>query len=138
MSCLKTIKNKGLRLTPQRRLIIDILHNAHSHLTGEDIIKQVQTKMPGVNKSTIYRTLTTLEQFGCVFKSESANHFIYHHDEEGHHHHLVCNKCGRVLECDEKVFHSVESELLNNYGFNVDFKNVVMTGLCAECRNRGN
>jgi Fur family ferric uptake transcriptional regulator len=135
MSCLKIIKDNGLRLTPQRRLIIDILHDTHTHLTGEDIIKQVQARMPGVNKSTIYRTLDMLEQTGCVFKSESGNRSIYHHAEEGHHHHLVCKKCGKVVECEENVFHSVENALLKNYGFHVGFKHFVMNGLCADCKN---
>jgi len=71
MSCLETIKEKGLRLTVQRRLIVDIIHNAPAHLKAEDIIKRVQTKMPRVNKSTIYRTLDLLEKAGCVVKSEA-------------------------------------------------------------------
>jgi Fur family ferric uptake transcriptional regulator len=136
MSCLKVIKDKGLRLTPQRRLIIDILHNTHTHLTGEDIIKYVQTRMPGVNKSTVYRTLDMLEQAGCVFKSESGDHFIYHHAEEGHHHHLKCSRCGKIVECDENIFQPVESALLRNYSFHVDFKHVVMNGLCGTCKNK--
>ena len=71
MSCLKTLQEKGYKLTPQRRLIVDIIHDAAEHLTAEDIIAKVQKKMPGVNKSTIYRTLDILEETGCVVKSES-------------------------------------------------------------------
>ena len=138
MSCLEVIKGKGLKLTPQRRLIIDIIHDAHSHLTGEDIINHVQTRMPGVNKSTIYRTLGVLERTGCVFKSESGDHSIYHHAEEGHHHHMICSKCGKIIECDEDVFTPVESSLLENYGFCVDFKHMVMNGLCGECKSKNN
>jgi Fur family transcriptional regulator, ferric uptake regulator len=136
MSCLKVIKEKGLRLTPQRRLIIDILHNTHAHLTGEDIIRQVQTRMPGVNKSTIYRTLDMLEKAGCVFKSESGDHSIYHHDEEGHHHHLMCSRCGKTIECDDNIFQSAEGIIFKKYGFHVDFKHMVMNGLCGECRDK--
>jgi len=90
MSCLETLKQKDFRLTPQRRLIFDIIHGAHEHISADDIIDYVQSKMPRVNKSTIYRTLEILEQAGCVYKSESNDHLIYHHAEEGHHHHLVC------------------------------------------------
>ena len=108
MSCLKTLKEKGLKLTPQRRMIVDIIHDEGDHLTAEDIIHSMQTKMPGVNKSTIYRTLDLLEQNGCVIKSESEDHFIYHHAEEGHHHHLVCHKCGETIECSNSLFIPVE------------------------------
>lgn len=136
MSCLETLKGKGLKLTPQRRMIIDIIHDAHSHLTGENIIDCVQSKMPGVNKSTIYRTLDILEQAGCVFKSESGNHFIYHHAEEGHHHHLVCRRCGKTMECSENLFNQVEQSLAEKYGFRVSFKHIVMSGLCDTCKNK--
>jgi len=136
MSCLETLKEKGLKLTPQRRLIADIIHGADAHLTAEDIIGYVQSKMARVNKSTIYRTLDILEQSGCVFKSESGDHFIYHHAEEGHHHHLVCRKCGKTMDCSENLFYPIEKSLLENYGFRVNFKHVVMSGLCETCRNQ--
>jgi Fur family transcriptional regulator, ferric uptake regulator len=135
MSCLETLKQKGLKLTPQRRLIVDIIHDTHEHISAEDIINHVQRRMPGVNKSTIYRTLEILEQAGCVYKSESDDHFIYHHAEEGHHHHLVCTRCGKTMECSENLFSSVEQSLQKNYSFAADFTHVVIHGLCADCKN---
>ncbi len=135
MSCLATLKAKGLKLTPQRRLIVDIIHDAEAHLTAEDIISSVQKKMPGVNKSTIYRTLDLLEETGCVYKSVSNDQCIYHHAEEGHHHHLVCSKCGKTLECEDNVFKQVQKELFNKYGFQISFNHVVMKGICKECNS---
>ncbi|MFC2019343.1 Fur family transcriptional regulator, partial [Chloroflexota bacterium] len=70
MSCALILKQKGMKLTPQRRLILEIIHQSRSHLTAEEIIAYVQSRVPGVNKSTIYRTLELLEELGCVFKSE--------------------------------------------------------------------
>ncbi|OGN99196.1 MAG: transcriptional repressor [Chloroflexi bacterium RBG_13_51_52] len=135
MSCVKTLKEKGLKLTPQRMLIVDIIHEARGHLTAEEIIRHVQAKMPGVNKSTIYRTLDLLENYGCVYKSETGEGFIYHHSEEGHHHHLVCSKCGRTIKCDEDLFTPLKDLLEEKYNFNADFKHIVMSGLCEKCRN---
>jgi Fur family ferric uptake transcriptional regulator len=135
MSCLETLKEKGLRLTPQRRLIADYFHDSGCHLTSEEIIAHVHEKMPGVNKSTIYRNLDILEGIGCVLKSESGDHVIYHHAEEGHHHHLVCRKCSKTIDVDEKLFAPVERSLNERYGFRVDFKHVVMSGLCERCKN---
>jgi Fur family transcriptional regulator, ferric uptake regulator len=136
MSCLKTLQEKGMKLTPQRRLIVNIIHDSTSHLTAEDIISFVHDRMPGVNKSTIYRTLDLLEESGCVLKSESGDHFIYHHTEEGHHHHLVCRKCGKTQECTENLFLPVEKSLEQKYGFRASFKHKVIEGLCSECRQR--
>ena len=136
MSCIKTLKNRGLKLTPQRRLIINAIHDTEAHLTAEEIISHVQARMPEVHKSTIYRTLELLEGAGCVFKSELGEHSIYHHAEEEHHHHLVCSRCGMTIECDEDLFTPVEQSLAEKYGFRVDFKHLVMSGLCEECRSK--
>lgn len=138
MSCIKTLKQKGLKLTPQRKLIIDAIHETGAHLTAEEIIAHVQARVPEVHKSTIYRTLELLEGAGCVFKSELGDHSIYHHAEEGHHHHLVCSRCGKTIECDEDLFTSVEGSLVEKYGFRVDFNHLVMSGLCEECRSKSN
>jgi len=138
MSGIKTLKQKGLKLTPQRKLIIDAIHETEAHLTAEEIIAHVQARMPEVHKSTIYRTLELLEGAGCVFKSELGDHSIYHHAEEGHHHHLVCSRCGKTIECDEDLFTSVEGSLVEKYGFRVDFNHLVMSGLCEECRSKSN
>lgn len=136
MSCLATLKKKGLKLTPQRRVIVDIIHDTGDHLTAEEIISYVHSKMPRVNKSTIYRTLELLEKNECVFKSESGNQTIYHHAEEGHHHHLICQQCGKTTDCNENLFLSVEKSLAEKYGFRVSFKHIVMSGLCETCKNQ--
>jgi Fur family ferric uptake transcriptional regulator len=136
MSCAITLKTKGLKLTPQRRLILDIIHDTHTHLTAEDILNYVQSKAPGVNKSTVYRTLELLEELGCVFKSEIDNKFIYHHAEEGHHHHLVCRSCGRSIECSEDLFLPIDATIREKYGFKADLKHLVISGLCRNCRTR--
>jgi Fur family ferric uptake transcriptional regulator len=134
MSCLTVLKAKGMRLTPQRRLIVDLIHDKVAHLTADDIIKHVQEQMPGVNKSTVYRTLELLEKSGCVYKSEMGDHVIYHHAEEGHHHHLVCEKCGRTIECAEDIVAPFQKLLEKQYGFHVHLQHMVMTGLCDKCR----
>jgi len=136
MSCVITLKQKGLKLTPQRRLILDIIHDSGGHLTAEEILEYVQARAFGVNKSTIYRTLELLEELGCVFKSELGGKFIYHHAEEGHHHHLVCHTCGRSIDCDEDLFLPVEKVTNEKYGFWPDFKHMVISGLCADCENK--
>lgn len=137
MSCNTILRQKGLKLTPQRRLILDILHKSSAHISAEDIIQAVQKKMPGVNKSTIYRTLDLLQATGCVYKSEAKDQVIYHHVDEGHHHHMVCTQCGRTLECEENIFEPVERVVKEKFGFQIDFRHIVMQGLCKECAIRG-
>lgn len=137
MSCATTLEQKGFKLTPQRRVILDAIHDAHAHLTAEEIIDFVEARVPGVNRSTIYRTLELLEELGCVFKSAIGGRFIYHHAEEGHHHHMVCRCCGKMLDCDENTFSTVEEALEERYGFQADFKHMVVGGICQACREKG-
>jgi len=138
MSCLATLKEKGLRLTQPRRVILDYIHDKGDHLTAEEIINYVHRKFPRVNKSTVYRTLELLEKNECVVKSESRDRTIYHHAEDGHHHHLVCSNCGKTIDCEEGIFAPVERLLREKHGFQIDFKHVVMSGLCKECRSKRN
>ena len=134
MSCNKVLKSNGHKLTPQRKLILDIIHAADAHLTADDIIGTVQARMPGVNKSTIYRTLELLENLDCVFRSESDGRSIYHHAEHGHHHHVQCTGCGKTFDCGDDLFLPVQDSLISKYGFHGDFRHMVVTGKCSTCK----
>ena len=137
MSCINTLKQKGFKMTPQRRLIVDYIHDNQSHLTAEELINYLDSRAPGINKSTVYRTLDLLEESGCVVKSEIDGRFIYHHTEEGHHHHLVCRVCGKTRDCNQNLFAGVKDTLAVKYGFQADLKHVMVTWLCAACRRKG-
>jgi hypothetical protein len=65
-----------------------------------------------------------------VYKSELSEQFIYHHAEEGHHHHLVCNQCGKTIDCDEDLLAPLERLLAEKHGFQINFRHIVMSGLC--------
>ena len=136
MTCIKTLKQRGFKLTPQRKLVIDALHGSMTHLTAEELIGRVQAKMPEVHKSTVYRTLELLEKNGCIYKSELGDHVIYHHAEGDHHHHLVCSRCGKIIECNEDTFALIEKTLAEKYSFMMDFKHLVISGICEECKDR--
>ena len=135
MSCSTTLKNKGYRLTPQRRLILGIIHEADAHLTAEAILGQLEDRISGANKSTVYRTLDLLEGLGLVVKSELEGGRVYHHAEEGHHHHLVCKGCGRQFHCDEAALEPLKESLREKLGFEADLSHHVIRGLCAACQN---
>jgi len=137
MSCATALKEKGMKLTPQRRVILDIIHDFGGHLTANEILDYVQARVSGVNKSTVYRTLGLLEELGCVYKSKLGDRSIYHHAEEGHHNHLVCLACGKNIDCDESTFSPVETALNEKYGFQVNVRHLMMNGLCSDCREKG-
>ena len=133
MSCDIILKQKGFKLTPQRRLILEYIHDNESHLTAEEILDFVGERAPGIDKSTVYRTLDLLENTGCVVRSEVDGRSIYHHAEEGHHHHLVCRSCGKSVDCSESIFADMKKNLMTKHGFKADLKHMMINGLCAEC-----
>jgi len=136
MSCITVLREKGFKLTPQRRLILEFIHDNQSHLTAEKIIDFVNARAPGVDKSTVYRTLDLLVECGCVLKNEIGGHFIYHHAEDSHHHHLICRACGKSIGCNEDIFSTVKGILAERYDFQADLEHVMVSGLCHECQNR--
>ena len=63
------LKNKGYKLTPQRRSIVDtIIENEGSHLTVEEIYDKVKIQCPEIGLATVYRTVMLLEEMGIVYK----------------------------------------------------------------------
>ena len=134
MSCRETLKEKGYRITPQRTMILDVLHRAEKHITPEEIHKQVCAVYPEVNKSTIYRTLELLKNLGLVDETDlGGDKLYYHHSEKGHHHHLICQKCGRTFEVDEEIFDPVKETLIRDYNFVPDLRHVGVFGHCLTC-----
>ena len=57
------LRDKGLRLTPQRELVLSAVREL-GHATPEDVAEKVRLTHPGINLSTVYRNLETLENVG--------------------------------------------------------------------------
>ena len=136
MSCEVTLKKNGFKLTPQRRLILDIIHDSGAGVTGTEILERVHARMLGVNKSTVYRTMQLLEKLECLFKSETGGEFVYHHPDEGQHYHLICRVCGSSIDFDETLLLPVEKAIEKKYDFQIDYRHVTIGGICSNCRNK--
>lgn len=115
---------------------MDIIHDAAGGVTGTELLSRVQARMPGVNKSTVYRTLELLERLECVFKSEAAGEYLYHHPEEGEHFHLVCRLCGASIDFDGAILLPLEKAIEKRYDFQIDYRHVTIGGLCPACRKK--
>ena len=90
------LRDKGLRLTPQRELVLQAVRDL-GHATPEEVLDRVRTNHPGINLSTVYRNLETLENVGLVQHTHLGHGgATYHAAEELTHLHLVCGKCGSV------------------------------------------
>jgi Fur family ferric uptake transcriptional regulator len=137
MSCHETLREKGHRLTPQRMLFIAALHNADRHISAEEFYKQLHSRYPYANISTVYRILELLKELTLVTETDFGEGRVrYHVTEKGHHHHLVCHSCGKVIDLEEFVLHPLKDTLLQEYGFCADLRHLAISGECSRCRRR--
>jgi len=137
MGCHEILQKNGHRLTLQRMLVIEALHNADRHISAEEIYKQLHSRHPYANISTVYRTLELLKKLNLVMETDFGEGCVrYHVAEKGHHHHLVCHSCGKTTDLEESALHSLKDALLHEYGFDADLRHLAISGKCSECRSK--
>lgn len=131
------LKQHGLRMTPQRQLILDAVASMHGHVSAEQVYQQVVRVFPDVNISTIYRTLEVLEELGVVRHTHFHEGVAqYERTDAARHHHMVCSRCGADAELDLEVLQPLADELKRRYGFEADLAHSAIVGLCSDCQAR--
>ena len=130
---LNALRARGLRMTPQRRAIVAEVLRAKGHISPTAIARRVQASMPGVNASSVYRTLSLLEEVGVLQHSHVESGAEYHRAEEAHHVHLTCRNCGRDDELSIAEAGRLRQLISRHHGFEADLTHFAITGLCADC-----
>jgi Fur family ferric uptake transcriptional regulator len=133
---LKTaLKQRGLRMTPQRQLILDAVASMHGHVSAEQVYQHVVRVFPDVNISTVYRTLEVLEDLGVVRHTHFHDGVAqYERTDAARHHHMVCARWGAVAEIELAVLQPLADELERRYGFEADLAHSAIVGVCQVCR----
>ncbi len=127
------LREKGLRLTPQRELVLNAVREL-GHATPEDVAAKIHKTHPGINLSTVYRNLETLENVGLVQHTHLGHGgATYHAAEELTHLHLVCGKCGSVGDAPIEAAANFVNTLSDDYGFKTDVTHFAIYGTCADC-----
>ncbi len=131
------LRAQGKRITPQRRLVLDILAQAHGHLDAGEIYERGRRRDARLSLSTVYRTLSVLKEAGVVRELHlDGEHHHYELDGQDEHSHLVCLGCGRVIEVDGDAFAQAARQIGAAYGFEIAAAQVELTGYCADCRTQ--
>jgi Fur family ferric uptake transcriptional regulator len=89
--------------------------------------------MPGVNASTVYRTLSLLEEVGVLAHSHLESGAEYHRSEEAAHVHLTCSRCGREDALSLAEADSLHALIRAHHGFEADLTHFAIGGLCRRC-----
>lgn len=131
----QALKDGGLRMTPQRQLILDAIAATHGHISADEVHQQVIRQFPDVNVTTVYRTLEMLEELGLMRHTHFHNGVAqYQRTDEAPHHHLVCTVCHRDTELDLEVLEPLARELDRRYGFKSDLAHTAIVGICRDCQ----
>ncbi|HXF73024.1 MAG TPA: Fur family transcriptional regulator [Actinomycetota bacterium] len=133
---LELLRRHGLRMTPQRRAIVAEVMRTTGHISPSDIARKVQGTMPGVNASTVYRTLTLLEEVGVLSHAHLEGGAEYHRVEEAEHVHLTCSRCGAEDDLSLAEARALGRLIQRHHGFLPDLTHFAISGLCRDCQAR--
>lgn len=143
MSCqehfIKLLRASGRRLTPQRLVVLNALHDLPGYSTAEHIYELASQVDPEVDRSTVYRTLELLQSLDMVLSLDrdgDVRHFALHAGQ-AEHFHLVCSRCGAVTDADLALLAPLLKQLQSRHGFAVDQGQLTLSGFCRECAQVG-
>ncbi len=131
----KYLFDKGLKLTPERELILKEVFSRHDHFDAETLFRDFYEKGENVSRATIYRTLPLLVESGLVQEAMRCGERVCYEHIYGHksHGHLVCVKCGRIIEFENDELEEIKKEVCGRYGFKPTEFRFAVKGYCKDC-----
>ena len=125
---------RGLKMTPQRHLIVDYLQSATAHPTAEEVLKAVNQAYPMTSRATVDNPLNWLKEAGMVREVFEGGDVRFDPNTGGHHH-FVCRLCGRIEDVDFELVGSVQLCTLPGR-HEVEQYEVTLRGVCAACQEK--
>lgn len=107
----------GIKLTGQRRLIIQVLTGAEDHPSVEVVYERAKALDASVSMATVYRTLNLLDEMDLVQKHEFRQSFARFEVNAAHHHHLVDLETGAVIEFQNEKLEALKEEIARELGY---------------------
>jgi Fur family ferric uptake transcriptional regulator len=136
-SLVDEFASKGLRLTSQRRVLLEIIQSASTHLDAATLLKLATDRDAGVNRATVYRTLELLKKLGLVDELDlmhlNGEKHYYEIRSRRDHIHLACFECGKIAEFESSLFDRLKQEIAREQGFNIGVVRMEVGGKCSSC-----
>jgi Fur family transcriptional regulator, ferric uptake regulator len=131
---LKALKERGYRMTPQRRAIVREIMRIRGHISPRSVAGRLRERIPGVNDSTVYRTLELLEELGILAPAHLGAGPEYHHADRHDHVHLVCSECGAEQQIAASDMQPLRDLIFEKSSFLPDLTHFAIAGRCEKCR----
>jgi Fur family transcriptional regulator, stress-responsive regulator len=133
---LQRLRGRQWRLTPQRRVVAEVLAGDHIHLTAEQVHELAQARLPEISRATVYNTLNELVAIGEVAEVDVTDGpKRYDPNVVEDHDHLVCESCHAIRD----VPHVGERPVVAKgarAGFLITGVDITYRGLCPDCARR--
>ena len=132
-----TLKDHGIRQTPQRLAITEVVINSGDHPSVKEIFERVKEFFPYVTLATVYSTLAVLADAGIVRELPFQKHSRYDANLEPHAN-LVCVGCGGVVDAalNLTAVADLRARLEQSTDFDFTGQRVDFYGWCPNCANR--
>jgi Fur family zinc uptake transcriptional regulator len=129
-------RQRGLRLTPTRRRVLEIVWRGHEPVKAYDILDALNRAGRRTAPPTVYRALDFLLEASLVHRIDSLNAFVGCPLASGEHtaQLLVCSRCETVTEVDDPAIRGILDRGAARHGFILEPQTVEVRGLCPRCR----
>jgi len=137
---LAYMESNGMRITSQRKTIIEAAFGTTDHYTAEELLDRARKVDQSVSRATIYRTLPVLVKTGLLRELDLGKDQMYYdpnYATHPNHNHLICQDCGKIVEFEDHCLDVRESILVKNMGFRPGNVQLRIEGTCEELAKTG-
>jgi len=135
---LTTLEERGIRLTRQRKILLDIIDQSGAHLDAERLYQLAKERDSKLNRVTVYRTLKLLKESGLIDELDlmhyAGDQHFYETRMKQEHAHVICLKCGRVEEYFGEQLRSLRQQIQETLGFEIVAARTEVGGYCSHCQ----
>ncbi len=134
----KYLANEGLKMTPQRKLILSTFMDIEDHVSAEELYALVKQADRAIGQATVYRTVKLLANSGLADAVDFGDGMTRYepHFGQAHHDHLICESCGKNVEVMDPDIERLQEKVAQRYGFTLARHKMYLFGLCEECRKK--
>jgi Fur family ferric uptake transcriptional regulator len=133
-----SLKERGIRLTRQRQILLDLIDKSGEHLDAESLFHLARKEDPKLNRVTVYRTLKLLKKGGLVDELDlmhfGGDQHFYETRLKQEHAHIICLRCGKVEEFFGEPLQKLRRQVEDHFGFNIVIARTEIGGYCAHCQ----
>jgi Fur family ferric uptake transcriptional regulator len=133
-----SLKERGVRLTRQRQILLDLIDKSGQHLDAENLYLMAREKDPKLNRVTVYRTLKMLKAGGLVDELDlmhiGGDQHFYETRLKQEHAHIICLRCGKVEEFFGEPLQRLRKQIEQHFGFEVLLARTEVGGYCSHCQ----